>query len=279
VASALLNEAAALPVTATPPIEAASTRFETATARLDAARARFETARARLERATMRHPAASTRPAAASGPDRMIGSRMPIAAIVFDLGGVLLDWDPRYLYRKLFPGEEARMRYFLENVCTPAWNNELDRGRPFTECIAAACRKHPEWSSYVHAYRERWIEMVPGPVTGSVEVLDELRRTGVRLFVLSNFSAETFPLVRPDYAFFGWFEGIVLSGEEGLVKPDPAIFRRLVERHRVDPPSTVFIDDNANNVESAAALGFQALRFTTAIELRRQLQLRQVLTE
>jgi len=194
-----------------------------------------------------------------------------IDAVVFDLGGVLIDWNPRHLYRKLFVGDEAGMETFLTDVCSPDWNERQDRGRPWTEAIAEAVARHPEQEAAIRAYRERWAEMLGGPVPGTVEILAELKGTGLRLLALTNWSAETFPLAESRYDFLHGFEGILVSGREGLIKPDPAIFRLLVARYGLDPSRTLFIDDNPRNVEAAAREGLRAIRFTDADRLRRDL--------
>jgi 2-haloacid dehalogenase len=194
-----------------------------------------------------------------------------VEAVVFDLGGVLIDWDPRHLYRQLFPDDEPAMEAFLASVCTPAWNAELDRGRPFAEAVAELVDAYPGQAPLIEAYRSRWTEMVRGAFDDTVELLADLRAAGVPLYALSNWSPETVPLVRHRFAFLDWFDGIVLSGEEGVVKPEPAIFDVLCRRYGLRPPSTVFVDDSPANVAGAAAVGFVALRFTSAPTLREQL--------
>ena len=189
------------------------------------------------------------------------------AAVVFDLGGVLIDWDPRHLYRRLIP-DEAEMERFLRDVVSAQWNLEHDRGRSFAEGVALLTRKHPEQADLIAAFHERWPEMLGGAIEGTVEILAELRTSGVRLLALTNWSAETWPIGRARFPFLAWFEAVIVSGAEQLVKPDPGIFRILVDRHGLDPATTVFIDDLPRNVEAATALGFQAIRFTTPAALR-----------
>jgi 2-haloacid dehalogenase len=194
-----------------------------------------------------------------------------ISAVVFDLGGVLIDWDPRHLYRTLFD-DQAEMEHFLATVTTPEWNREQDAGRPWSEAIEELARRHPERRELITAYWERWHETLGDAIEHTVEVLDELRGTGVRLFALTNWSGETFPVARPRYPFLEWFEGIVVSGDERLIKPDPAIFEVLVERYGLEPATTLFIDDQPANVAAARELGFQALRFVDGASLRRDLR-------
>jgi 2-haloacid dehalogenase len=190
--------------------------------------------------------------------------------VIFDLGGVLIDWDPRHLYRDLFSDDEA-METFLAEVTTPAWNEEQDAGRPWDDAVATLAERHPDQRQLIEAYRRRWPEMLAGPIEDTVAVLEELRATRVRLFALSNWSAETFPIARGRFPFLDWFEGIVISGEVGAIKPDARIFQHLVARYAIDPGAAVFIDDNGGNVEAAARLGFIGLRFVDARTLRRDM--------
>jgi 2-haloacid dehalogenase len=197
-------------------------------------------------------------------------------AVVFDLGGVLIDWDPRHLYRKLL-ADEAAVEEFLATVCTPEWNAELDRGRPFAEGVAQLVERHPEHAAAIAAYHERWPEMVAGDIPGTVEVLAELRAAGVPLYALTNWSAETFAITRGRFEFLEWFDGLLVSGEERVTKPDPAIFQLLLDRFGLDPTATVFVDDSEANVAAARRLGFDAIRFTGHEELRRELVGRRLL--
>jgi 2-haloacid dehalogenase len=171
--------------------------------------------------------------------------------VIFDLGGVLIDWNPRHLFRGLI-ADEARMEQFLTEVCGTVWNLEQDAGRSFAEAVEDAIRRHPEHEPMIRAYHERWEEMLGGAIEGTVEILRQLHAAGTRLYALTNWSAETFPIARRRYDFLQLFEGIVVSGEERLVKPDPRIYHRLIERYRVDPRRAVFIDDSAPNALAAA---------------------------
>lgn len=191
--------------------------------------------------------------------------------VVFDLGNVLIDWDPRYLYRKLFPGDVPGMERFLAEVCTPAWNHEQDRGRPFAEACALLVAEHPEKRALIEAWATRYDETIAGAIEGTVEILAELRDRGVPLYALSNWSAETFPRAQARFPFLQWFRGIVLSGELRLAKPDPAIYRYLLDTYGLRAEDLVFIDDSPRNVEAAQALGIHALRFTDPAALRASL--------
>jgi 2-haloacid dehalogenase len=197
-------------------------------------------------------------------------------AVVFDLGGVLIDWDPRYLYRKLL-ADEAAVEEFLATVCTPEWNAEQDRGRPFAEGVAELVERHPALAAAITAYSERWPEMLGGEIGGTVELLAELRAAGLPLYALTNWSAETFVVARERFAFLDWFEAVLVSGEERLIKPDPRFFRLLLDRFGLAPEATVFVDDSEANVAAARRLSFDAVLFTGPERLRRELAARRLL--
>jgi 2-haloacid dehalogenase len=192
------------------------------------------------------------------------------SAVVFDLGGVLVDWNPRHLYRKLF-SDAARMEWFLAEVCNGDWNVQQDAGRPFAEAIKEACARWPAEEALIRAFHERWDEMIAGAIDGTVAILEELAAAGVPLYALTNWSAETFPRARPRFPFFERFRAIVVSGELGVIKPDPPIFEHLLRLSGTTPGQTVFIDDSAKNVAGAAALGFIALKFDSPERLRSDL--------
>jgi 2-haloacid dehalogenase len=191
----------------------------------------------------------------------------PVDAVVFDLGGVLLDWNPRYLYRKLI-ADETEMEMFLARICTLEWHAAHDRGVSFAESCAALATAHPEHAELIHAWGARSEEMVAGPIEGTVAILDELLYKGVKCFALTNMERETYPLRRQRYPFMRWFDGTVVSSHEGVAKPDPEIFRRLFARFDVHPTRTVMIDDSAPNIETAVGLGMPAIRFESPAALR-----------
>ncbi len=199
-------------------------------------------------------------------------SRPARTTVIFDLGGVLIDWNPRHLYRKLFRGDDAGMEYFLANVCNSHWNEQQDAGRGFAEAVAALVVEHPDKEDLIRAYHERWIETLGGPIEDTVAVLGELHDRRVPLYGLTNWSHETFPLAQPLFPFLDWFDGIVVSGRERLVKPDPRIYRLLLERHGIAPEAAVYIDDNIRNAQAATALGLHGIHFTGAAALRRELE-------
>lgn len=186
--------------------------------------------------------------------------------VVFDLGGVLIDWNPRHLYRKMFD-DEAEMERFLSEICSSAWNEQMDRGMPFEEGVATLSRKHPELAPYIEAFWSRWPEMIAGAIEGTVAILETLHGKGVPLYALSNWSAQTWPLAKDRFAFFGLFNGLVISGLEGTMKPEPEIFHILRDRHGIDPSDAVFIDDNPANVAAAESLGFSGILFSDPAEL------------
>lgn len=190
--------------------------------------------------------------------------------VVFDLGGVLIDWDPRHLYRKLI-ADRDEMEWFLAEVCHSQWNGEQDRGRSFAEAIEEAAARHPDRRPLIEAYFGRWEEMLGGPIEGAVAILDELREAGYELHALTNWSAETFPIARQRYRFLDWFETILVSGEVGLIKPDLAIFRLLLERIGRPAGACVYIDDNAANIAAAEEFGLVAIRFEDPEGLRHAL--------
>jgi 2-haloacid dehalogenase len=195
-----------------------------------------------------------------------------ITAVVFDLGGVLIDWNPRHLYRKLFGTDEAAMERFLAEVCTPEWNARLDAGRPFGEAVAELVAAHPDQADLITAFRLRWPEMLDEPFEGTVAILRELRGAGLRTYALSNWSAETFPGTRSRYPFLDEMDGILISGEVGVGKPDPAIFREFLRRFDLTAQNTVYIDDWERNVAAAGALGMIAVRFVDAAQLHADLR-------
>jgi len=194
------------------------------------------------------------------------------STVVFDIGQVLIEWDPRHLYRELFDGYEDLMEDFLDNVCTPAWNLEQDRGRPWDEAVAVLTAEFPDCRELIRAYHERWEEMVPGPMAGTPEILMELKQRGTPLYSITNFSSEKLALTRRRFDFLNVFDGIIVSGDEGLVKPDPAIFQLLLDRYGLSAADCCFIDDSPANVEAARAIGMTAHRFSGAASLRAELE-------
>ena len=196
---------------------------------------------------------------------------MPAPIPVFDVGNVLIRWDPRNLYRKLI-ADEAEREDFLARICSPEWNLEMDRGRAFAEGVAERVALFPQHEALIRAFDERWLETLDGAVEETVAILEELRAAGVKTYAITNFSREKFALTRTRYPFLGGFEGIIVSAHERLLKPDPRIYALLCERHGLAPADCIFIDDNLANVEGARALDMQGHHFKTAAELRADLR-------
>lgn len=195
----------------------------------------------------------------------------PIKTIIFDLGGVLIDWDPRYLYRKLFESE-AEMERFLAEVTTSDWNEEQDGGRPLAEATNLLVAQFPDQETMIRAFYDRWTEMLGGAISGTVEILMQLKEDQhYSLFALTNWSAETWPIALDHFAFLHWFEGVLVSGQEKMRKPDPRIYRLLEERFPLSLETSLFIDDNLRNVMAARAEGLRTIHFQNPEQLRREL--------
>ena len=194
-----------------------------------------------------------------------------IAAVVFDLGGVLLDWNPRHVYRRLFTDPDE-MEDFLARICTPDWHLAHDLGEDVTESCRRLARQHPGHRDMIMAWADPGDEMAAGQIDGAVDVLAELKAAGVRCLVLSNMEPATFARRLGRFPFMNWFDGYVISGHEGLAKPDPRIFQLLLRRYRLEPAATVFVDDSPANVEAARGQGLAAVRYTSAGQLRNRLR-------
>src|SRR5256885_1372479 len=192
------------------------------------------------------------------------------SVVVFDLGGVLIQWNPRHLYRKLLP-DEALMEEFLGTVCTQDWNERQDAGRSFAEAEAELIRHHPDKVDLIRAWCARFDEMIPGAIDEVVAILSELKDRGTPVYALSNWSAEPFAPQRRRFPFLSWFDGIVVSGHEGVIKPDPRIFELLLSRYSLKPEQAVFIDDNPANAAAASALGIHGIAYRSPDQLRSEL--------
>lgn len=196
---------------------------------------------------------------------------MPLSTVIFDLGGVLIDWNPRYLYRKLMPSE-AEIEHFLAHVCTFAWNAEQDAGRSFHAATLALQAQHPEHAAMIAAYYGRWEEMLGGAIAESVEIFRQVKRSGLPVYALTNWSAESYPTAQKHFDFLREFDGVVVSGEEKVAKPDARLFHILLERYKIEATRAVYIDDSASNIATANRLGFTTIHFQSAEQLRRELQ-------
>ncbi len=196
----------------------------------------------------------------------------PIDTIIFDLGGVFVDWNPKYLYRKIFDNEE-KMEQFLSEICTNSWNVEHDRGRPLWKGTQLLVDQYPEYESEIRAYYSRWVEMLGGLIEGTVQIFHTLKAMPqYRVYALTNWSQETFPIARVLYPFLQLFEGIVVSGDEKCIKPDAKIYETLLERYNVKAEAAVFIDDSLKNVKGAEAVGIKGIHFTTPEDLKEKLE-------
>ena len=194
-----------------------------------------------------------------------------IQNIVFDLGGVLVDWNPAYLYRKLFQSEQE-MTLFFQQICTPDWNEEQDGGRLLQDGTNSLVKQFPEKEILIRAYYDRWEEMLGGPISGTVDLFREIKKNPhLKTYALTNWSAETFPKALLLYDFLHWFDGRVVSGEEKTRKPFRRIYEILIERYHIDPRQSLYLDDNPRNLEPARELGFQTHHFTDPQEFRRAL--------
>jgi 2-haloacid dehalogenase len=194
-----------------------------------------------------------------------------VTTVVFDLGGVLVDWNPRYFYRKRFNGDEAAMEHFLTKVATPHWNEQQDAGRTFAEATQLLKAEHPGHTEMIDAWLPGYPEMLKGLIPGTADILAELHARKVRTYALSNWSAETFHYALERFDFFNLFDGRLISGEVQIMKPDPRIFRILFERFGIDPTQAIYIDDVLQNVEAARKLGMHGIHFQDAAELRQEL--------
>jgi 2-haloacid dehalogenase len=192
-------------------------------------------------------------------------------AVLFDLGGVLIDWNPRYLYRPHFADNEAAMEHFLTQVCAGDWNHEIDAGKRFADAVAERQRLFPDHAELIALWESGWERMLGDAIAETVAILEELKARGLRLYALTNWSYETFPIARRRFDFLDWFQDIVVSGEVKLAKPDPRIFDLARTRCQLAPGSTVYIDDAPRNVDAARALGFHSLHFQEPARLRREL--------
>ena len=193
-----------------------------------------------------------------------------VDTVVWDLGAVVIDWDPRYLYRRLL-SDDAAVEAFLGEVCTPAWHHRHDEGRPVAQGVAELAETHPEHATLIRAYVDRWDEMFAGEIEGSAALIEALDSLRVPQFGLTNWPAEMFPRALARFPSLRVLRGVVVSGEEGVAKPSPEVFHRLLDRFGLDASSCLFVDDAPRNIDAAAALGFAVHRFTTPAAFRARL--------
>jgi 2-haloacid dehalogenase len=197
--------------------------------------------------------------------------------IIFDLGNVLIDWNPIYLFNKLIEDDEKR-KYFLENICTPDWNEEQDAGRPIKEATETLVAEHPEWKELIEAYYGQWEQMLGGAIHDTVDIFRDLKQMNkYKFYALTNWSAELFPIALERYDFLHWFDGRVVSGEEKMRKPFPEFYNILLKRYDINPSQSILIDDNFRNIEGGEAVGIEGIHFTSPAALRETLEKRQLL--
>ncbi|HEX2606457.1 MAG TPA: HAD family phosphatase [Flavisolibacter sp.] len=194
-----------------------------------------------------------------------------ILSIVFDLGGVLIDWNPNYVFDSLFTDKE-KQQFFFENICTSDWNENQDAGYPLQKATEELIEQHPDWKPFIEAFYGRWEEMLGGPIAETVAIFRQIKESGkYRLYALTNWSAETFPKALALYDFLHWFDGRLVSGEEKIRKPFAPFYQLLIDRFQLNPATTLFIDDNLRNIKAAEAFGIQCIHFRDAQQLREEL--------
>ncbi len=202
-----------------------------------------------------------------------------IDTIIFDLGGVLIDWNPRYVFHENYFDSPEKRDYFFNHICTNDWNEEQDAGRSIVEATQLLVKQFPEWETAIRDYYGKWTDMLGGPITGTVELFRRLKDQGLhRTYALTNWQANLFDIALVRYDFLHWFDGRVVSGEEKTRKPYPEFYHRLLDRYRVDPAKALFIDDNLRNVKAAEELGINSIHFQNPEQLKELLQYHQILT-
>lgn len=202
-----------------------------------------------------------------------------IKAIIFDLGAVLIDWNPTYLYKNIFEKEDD-MHHFLKTVCTPDWNEEQDAGRPLQKATDELVLQFPHHEENIRAFYGRWTEMLGEAIEGTVAIFKELKESkNYEIYALTNWSAETFPIAVERFEFLNWFDGVVVSGTEMMRKPSPKFYNILLERYQVNPEEALFIDDNLRNVLAARELDIDSIHFISPEQLKQELISRKVLAD
>jgi len=196
-----------------------------------------------------------------------------INTIIFDLGGVLIDWNPLYVFHDEYFDSIGKRNYFFENVCTSDWNENQDAGYPIAKATEERIALFPEWEKPIRDFYGRWTEMLGGPMRETVDIFRELKQNpGLKFYALTNWSAETFPIALERFDFLHWFDGRLVSGEEKTRKPFPEFYQKLVGKFSVNPSQSVFIDDNLRNVKGGEAVGFQGIHYLNPSQLRKELR-------
>jgi len=196
-----------------------------------------------------------------------------IETIIFDLGGVLVDWKPEYIYRKVFNNDEEKVQWFLNTVCTPEWNIEQDAGRTIEEGVNIKIKEFPQYEEWIRLFYNEWHNMFSGPIQENVELFKDLKNSGnYNIYALTNWSAEKWDLALELFPFFKDFDGVVVSGREKTRKPFPEIYTLILNRFNINPKSTIFIDDNFDNVQAAKTLDIQSISYTPSVDLKLELK-------
>jgi 2-haloacid dehalogenase len=198
---------------------------------------------------------------------------MAVNTIIWDLGGVLIDWSPRYVFNESYFESEEKREYFFTHICSNDWNEEQDAGRSIVEATQELVNQFPEWESAIRDYYGRWTEMLKGPIHETVDLFRQLKDSGkFKMYALTNWQANLFDIALVRYNFLHWFDGRVVSGEEKTRKPFPEFYQRLLDRYQVNPATALFIDDNLRNVKAAEALGIRSIHFENTRQLRQHLE-------
>ena len=198
--------------------------------------------------------------------------KINITTIIFDLGGVLIDWNPEYVYRDVFDRDQDKVDWFLNTICTPYWNVQQDAGRTLKEGTDVLVNQYPQYEEWIRIFYDRWEEMLAGPIPPTLDLLNKLKEEDkYRLLALTNWSSETFPIAMEKYEFLKLFEGIVVSGDEKTAKPFPKIYEIIIERYQLSPENCVFIDDNLDNVKAARKIGIYGVHYRTPLQLKEDL--------
>lgn len=196
-----------------------------------------------------------------------------IDTIIFDLGGVLIDWNPEYVFLNAFNGDKEKTKWFLDNVCTMEWNENQDAGYPLAKATEDLVKKFPEYKNYIEMYYGNWENMLGGAIDGTVKILSKLiKDKNYKVVALTNWSAETFPIAQRHFEFLKWFDGIVVSGEEGTRKPHQKIYEIILKRFNINPQNALFIDDNLRNIEAANKLKINGIHFKNPEQLTSELK-------
>ena len=196
-----------------------------------------------------------------------------IETIIFDLGGVLIDWNPKALFVKIFKGDAEKANWFIENVCTQEWNTKQDAGKPFSEAINEKIKEFPNYEKHINAYFERWDEMITGEIPGTVKILKDIHNSNeYKLLSLTNWSTETFPFALKRFSFLELFDDIIVSGKIKMIKPEKQIFEYVIKKHCINPEKTLFIDNNIENVKASKELNFKGIHFRNPQQLKTELR-------